>query len=147
MQVDDLAAAMRWISCNMGLIGFDAVPEVFLMGHSSGAHIALLYLIRRAKKDTREDQRAAREGSDGVGVGEGGELGQVEVEVEVEGFIGLSGVYDVHRHYLYESWRRGLYFVFSASFLSASMLLHSRLVLNHEQEKVRITILRSSCYL
>lgn len=142
MQVDDLAAAMRWISCNIGLIGFDAVPEVFLMGHSSGAHIALLYLIRRAKEDTREDQQAAREGSDGVGEGEGEELSQVEVE----GFIGLSGVYDVHRHYLYESWRRGLYFLFSASFLSASMLLRSRLVLNRKQEKLRINILLSLCY-
>lgn len=110
--------AMRWISGNIGAIGFDCDPEVYLMGHSSGAHIALLYLIRRA--DEKEEQTAARHFARGLseigsatiasrtgGGGDGGDAGEGggRRHLEVEGFIGLAGVYDVYRHYLYESWR------------------------------------------
>lgn len=135
MQVDDLTAAMQWISSNTNVLGLDVPPEVYLMGHSSGAHVALLYLIRRAEDD------AAREGavgmadtggstggnataldSTGGNTGDnsaaidstGGDSGDNPIapdsntigrDLDVEGFVGLSGVYDVHSHYLYESWR------------------------------------------
>lgn len=118
--MDDLAEAMRWISGNIGTIGFDRDPEVYLMGHSSGAHIALLYLIRRAEEET-EEETAARQHAQGLpgvdsatdiasrggGDGDRGEVGDGggRQYLEVEGFIGLAGVYDVYRHYLYESWR------------------------------------------
>ncbi|CAM9496361.1 unnamed protein product [Ectocarpus fasciculatus] len=127
-QVNDLGEAMRWISRNTGTMGFDRDPEVYLMGHSSGAHIGMLYLVQRAEeKGKAEAEAAARAnaptglpsmpGGDGgygsVGTfGDGdvsGEDGGRQTEVEVEGFIGLSGVYDVHRHYLYESWSRGVH--------------------------------------
>lgn len=115
--MDDLAEAMRWISDNIGTIGFDCDPDVYLMGHSSGAHISLLYLIRRAEEmeEEAEARHHARDlpemgsviatrdarGNHGDDDREGGGGRQLEVE----GFIGLAGVYDVHRHYLYESWR------------------------------------------
>lgn len=131
LQVNDLAEAMRWISGNIGMIGFDCEPDVHLMGHSSGAHISFLYLIRQAEDQEAQAQAEAAAatvahdrntfevgspkadsdsttgdstssttgGGDGDGSGGGGRL------LEVEGFIGLAGVYDVHRHYLYESWR------------------------------------------
>lgn len=122
LQVNDLAKAMRWISGNFGLVGFDCEPEVYLMGHSSGAHISLLYLIRQAEGQEAAAAAVAHNrkyktlpagsptagspagvstsggGDSGGGGGGGGQL-------EVEGFIGLAGVYDVRRHYLYESWR------------------------------------------
>ncbi|CAN0427743.1 unnamed protein product, partial [Scytosiphon promiscuus] len=46
-QVEDVTEAMRWISGNIGTLGFDSEPEVYIVGHSSGAHIALLYLIQQ----------------------------------------------------------------------------------------------------
>ncbi|CAM9204143.1 unnamed protein product [Ectocarpus sp. 12 AP-2014] len=120
-QVNDLAEAMRWISRNTGTMGFDRDPEVYLMGHSSGAHIGMLYLVQQAeKKGKTETEDAARAnaptglpnmpGSGDHGsvdnIGDGDVIGEdVGRQLEVEGFIGLSGVYDVHRHYLYESWR------------------------------------------
>eukprot|EP00904_Undaria_pinnatifida_P006577 jgi/Undpi1/3049/HiC_scaffold_15.g06425.m1 len=128
-QVDDLAAAMRWMSCNTRVLGLDELPEVYLMGHSSGAHVSLLYLIRRAEDDElREksvgmtntgdgaagDSPAAVENAVRVAYAGGSATGDNPPalddnaggrELEVEGFIGLSGVYDVHSHYLYESWR------------------------------------------
>lgn len=119
--MDDLAAAMQWISSNTNVLGLDELPEVYLMGHSSGAHVALLYLIRRAGEgaaledavgvantgETARDNPAAPDST-------GGDSGDNPTapgsnikgrELDVEGFIGLSGVYDVHSHYLYESWR------------------------------------------
>lgn len=69
------------------------------MGHSSGAHIALLYLIRRAKDCVSEESSGRQPHMNGSSTRNGEHL------LEVEGFVGLSGVYDVYRHYLYESWR------------------------------------------
>ncbi len=125
--MDDLAEAMRWISGNIGEIGFDCEPEVYLMGHSSGAHIALLYLIGRAREDEAEAAAAAVDAAHGnepagartysyrsasVGMIDGGTDGDADGVrdggsrlLDVEGFIGLGGVYDVYQHYLYESWR------------------------------------------
>eukprot|EP00752_Nemacystus_decipiens_P010065 g8969.t1 len=134
-QVHDLAEAMRWISGNVGTIGFDCSPDVYLMGHSSGAHISLLYLIRHAEQqeaaavaaaaaaaaiedkhnnlltgslESRGDDstRVGGGSSDGSGGDSDGDGdGAQQALLRVEGFIGLAGVYDVHRHYLYESWR------------------------------------------
>lgn len=105
--MDDLAAAMRWISGNRRLLGFDKPPEVYLMGHSSGAHIALLFLILRAKtkESAAEDGMVATETTNTDADTESDNAADGGGQVEVEGFVGLSGVYDVHRHYLYESWR------------------------------------------
>lgn len=113
---------MRWISGNIGTIGLDSEPEVYVVGHSSGAHIALLYLVQQAEKegeaapntDGEPDSTAgSTEMAGGVATGDGGGYGRRDGygdgdggrQLKVEGFIGLGGVYDVHRHYLYESWR------------------------------------------
>ena len=110
------------MSGNFGEMGFDREPEVYLMGHSSGAHIALLYLIRRAEEEEAKAAAAAAtvpaaRTSEPVGgrmdssVSVGGTLGDADGDaggdrpLDVEGFIGLAGVYDVYQHYLYESWR------------------------------------------
>ena len=130
--MNDLADAMRWISGNVGTIGFDCAPDVYLMGHSSGAHISLLYLIRQAEQQEAEAAAAAVAGqhnlstlpagspkvdsrgadsTSGGGDVLGGDASDINGDggggrlLEVEGFIGLAGVYDIYRHYLYESWR------------------------------------------
>eukprot|EP00903_Cladosiphon_okamuranus_P014866 g13765.t1 len=140
-QVDDLAEAMRWMSGNLGMMGFDSEPDVYLMGHSSGAHISFLYLIRQVEEqEAKAEARALGAGGAGAGAagahkdsgtlpsdsleagidnsggdssssgnhggsgGDGGGGGGCR-QLEVEGFIGLAGVYDVYQHYLYESWR------------------------------------------
>lgn len=145
-QVADLAAAMRWMSKNSDVLGFETclgsgiedshqqrslnagaeqpddagctdgshslahvgkaskAPSMrtFLVGHSSGAHVGLFYLTARAKRKEEVRNRAQ---------GQGERLGQEqgvkydEPELEVEGFIGLSGVYDITQHYAFESWR------------------------------------------
>lgn len=164
-QVDDLAAAMKWMSANMDLLGYDVdggdefeptdyrtksttlrsrersgstrlpstmnadsesdgagihkdagvtvdfrdsrqgkggAPEVYLMGHSSGAHISLLYLIRRAEQERDAALRKHELGKfwEAMPASE-----RTTEGLEVEGLIGLAGVYDIYRHYLYESWR------------------------------------------
>lgn len=88
-------------------VGAVSAPEVYLMGHSSGAHICLLYLIRRVEEGTNSIPSASAQGGSVYVEDEkrGREGGSVVKELEVEGLIGLSGVYDIHRHYLYESWR------------------------------------------
>ncbi|CAN0158005.1 unnamed protein product [Discosporangium mesarthrocarpum] len=101
----------------------EGLPHVFLAGHSSGAHIALLFLIQRALAQHGTEgasaAAAARERLASIGGeqsrerGHDCELGGARVRggqewggaLEVEGFVGLSGVYDVHRHYLFEAWR------------------------------------------
>lgn len=73
------------------------IPEVYLMGHSSGAHIALLYLTRRSQLvPSQQGSESLRDNTDSK---------NGEPALRLLGFIGLSGVYDVYRHYLYESWR------------------------------------------
>lgn len=75
------------------------LPRVFLAGHSSGAHVALCYLIQCAKRYLDCSQRESES--------QGGESEAMHAQqpLEIEGLIGLSGVYDIHKHYLYESWR------------------------------------------
>lgn len=110
-------------------MGFDRDPELYLMGHSSGAHIGMLYLVRQAEERDRAEAKAAalRDAPGGGGRGSVGSVGDGDVvgedggrQLEVEGFIGLSGVYDVHRHYLYESWR---FVGYCMPFASASEVL------------------------
>ncbi|CAM9266415.1 unnamed protein product [Scytosiphon promiscuus] len=111
-QVEDVTEAMRWISGNIGTLGFDSEPEVYIVGHSSGAHIALLYLIQQAEKEAGAASDADR-GSESATVSTAGGDRDWDVDgdggggrqLKVEGFVGLGGVYDVHRHYQYESWR------------------------------------------
>lgn len=74
IQVEDIGSALTSLEAQ-GL-------PVYICGHSSGAHIAAMYLLRRVASP---------------------EL--YTTHPHISGFIGLSGVYDIHKHYLYESWR------------------------------------------
>ncbi|CAM9171716.1 unnamed protein product [Chrysoparadoxa australica] len=84
-QVHDVERGLRWIHTNRRRVGLKADGRVYLAGHSSGAHISALYLLGRAAKPQRH-----------------------RFDPKVSGFIGLSGVYDIRKHYIYES-RRGVH--------------------------------------
>ena len=58
-------------------------PPFFLAGHSSGAHVAALLLVRQAICWPGHDT----------------------LPRPVAGFVGLAGVYDVDEHYAYEARR------------------------------------------
>lgn len=90
-QVDDLQAALEFL---MGSpespyveeakeAGGGPPPPFFLAGHSSGAHVAALLLVRQAM----------------------GWPGHDTLPRPVAGFVGLAGVYDVDEHYAYEARR------------------------------------------
>jgi len=58
-----------------------------IVGHSSGAHIALLFIIRRLHMLALQKETAIAQG------------------LEFDCYIGVSGVYSIHHHFDYESWR------------------------------------------
>jgi len=78
-QVSDLALALEWMAINKSLIGLQET-NVYISGHSSGAHITAMYLLQCA-------------------------LEGIECPIFISGFIGLSGVYCIYKHYLYEKAR------------------------------------------
>mmetsp|Transcript_61324 Transcript_61324/g.72832 ORF Transcript_61324/g.72832 Transcript_61324/m.72832 type:complete len:232 (+) Transcript_61324:1028-1723(+) len=76
-QVEDLESAMELLHRERSDL---TSKEVIVMGHSSGAHIGLLWLVERMKRE--------REGG-----------------TDVLAFVGLSGPYDISHHFDYEANR------------------------------------------
>lgn len=89
-QVDDLELAASVLYQRYPqLCRADETPMgTFLMGHSSGAHIALLLLVKRAERNILR------------GRPHGG-----NTTLEFTKFIGMSGPYDIGHHYDYEAAR------------------------------------------
>ena len=71
---------------NMG----DNFQGTVLVGHSSGAHISLLWIVDRLKK-------IMKKGEDNSGIDQGVRI--------VDAFIGISGPYNVSHHFDYEAAR------------------------------------------
>ena len=72
---------------------------VCLMGHSSGAHIAMLLLIQQIEKqimtegtDTNANANTNTSSKDGM-------------EMQFNSYVGLSGVYNIQHHFDYEAGR------------------------------------------
>ncbi|GAX28884.1 hypothetical protein FisN_20Lh187 [Fistulifera solaris] len=65
---------------------------ITVMGHSSGAHVALLMLVEQAKEWMRKRKSAAREEA-------------AVASFNVTNFVGLSGPYDISHHFDYEASR------------------------------------------
>lgn len=83
--MDDLQAALEFLmgSPESPYAADDKTTPFFLAGHSSGAHVAALLLVRQAM----------------------GWPGHDTLPRPVAGFVGLAGVYDVDEHYAYEARR------------------------------------------
>ena len=82
----DVGAALAYVSSNISRYGGDA-SRMVVIGHSSGAHISALHLLTGCAPATCR----------------GG--GEDKKEGRILGFIGLSGVYDIGKHYLHEKQR------------------------------------------
>ena len=68
------------------------------MGHSAGAHLAAQFLVKKALFGTSQRDATDLYGPSQFGAHQG---------VDISGFIGLCGVYNIAEHYLHES-KRGL---------------------------------------
>ncbi|OSX76196.1 hypothetical protein BU14_0203s0007 [Porphyra umbilicalis] len=88
-QAADVAALLRHVAAVRLVRGGRTV----LWGHSSGAHVCVLALLRAAGLAD-----ASARGADGAAAAGGG------VPLPAA-FIGAAGVYDVGDHYAYEAWR------------------------------------------
>jgi acetyl esterase/lipase len=76
--VAEVLAAVNWVQANAALFGGDAA-RVSVLGHSAGAHLAACAVLARAAA--------------------------ASALPPLHALVGLAGVYDVQRHYLYETQR------------------------------------------
>jgi acetyl esterase/lipase len=94
-QMDDLEQAASFLAKQFPGLCTTNVPigenqsqyGTCLMGHSSGAHIALLMLVERARRKLRHTGGASTD------------------PLEFHSYIGLSGPYDISHHFDYEAAR------------------------------------------
>jgi acetyl esterase/lipase len=89
-QVNDLNAAIRL------LLKRRKHDKITLMGHSSGAHVALLWLVQYRLGGRRSDDIINNNDTNG----RDGSIFDV-----VDSFVGLSGPYDIAHHFDYEAGR------------------------------------------
>ena len=92
-QVDDLRTALTWAQSHAAEWGGDA-RKIFLVGHSSGAHLASMLLLSTSPPAPLLPFHPFS--------------APPPAPPPVAGFIGLSGVYDISAHYEFES-RRGVH--------------------------------------
>lgn len=92
----ELAAAAIQRSPDLLLCGTKTNTAVTLMGHSSGAHIALLMLAERAKKQLLPPKLRPDEDPS---------LPLLENRLQFDSFVGVSGPYDISHHFDYEAAR------------------------------------------
>eukprot|EP01111_Echinosteliopsis_oligospora_P015890 TRINITY_DN6434_c0_g1_i3.p1 TRINITY_DN6434_c0_g1~~TRINITY_DN6434_c0_g1_i3.p1 ORF type:complete len:355 (-),score=43.02 TRINITY_DN6434_c0_g1_i3:15-977(-) len=81
VMIEDVHAALTWTKNNISKHGGD-VKRMYFMGHSAGAHLGALTIMKQAVfPELFKDK------------------------VHLEGFIGLSGPYDLREYYIYEHKR------------------------------------------
>lgn len=84
----------------------DKFPElcqrVTAMGHSSGAHIAMLMLVDRAKRNMLRAQEQVAGASRGSTASK---PSTSQDPMTIDSFVGLSGPYDISHHFDYEAAR------------------------------------------
>jgi acetyl esterase/lipase len=98
-QVQDCELAAKALAEKFGITS----SSVTLMGHSSGAHVALLLLVDRAKRRMRAVHDRLEQNKEG-GVNQEIDVGTVKT-LEFDSFVGLSGPYDISHHFDYEAAR------------------------------------------
>jgi predicted esterase len=73
---------------------------ITLMGHSSGAHIALLLKIKRIQEKLFSSRPGQSEDKNAIS-----DLSPLLKRMEFDSFVGLSGPYDISHHFDYEAGR------------------------------------------
>lgn len=84
-QSDDLKRTIAWTKSNIARFGGDP-SRIILMGHSSGAHISSLTLVNEPSSGNQSNNQSSNLSG-------------------VVGFVGLSGVYNIADHFIFESLR------------------------------------------
>lgn len=108
-QVDDVRKAVLWAAGNVARFGGDP-NSIHISGHSSGAHLCALLLMREAVRHFHgHDSSAGLDGplvhlADEPAAASGG--AKSAVLRAVKSFIGLAGVFDVDDHYKWEAGRK-----------------------------------------
>jgi acetyl esterase/lipase len=88
----------------------DKFPElcerVTVMGHSSGAHLAMLMIVDRAKRNMLQAQEQLAGASRGISSAASSMPdASFKDPMTVDSFVGLSGPYDISHHFDYEASR------------------------------------------
>src|SRR6202012_1863444 len=85
--VEDLLNAFQWIKQNISTYGGDP-SNLYAMGHSAGAHLIAMYLIKQSMHKFCEPSLL-------------NSYNHISWDNSptLKGFIGLSGVYDIVDHY------------------------------------------------
>jgi acetyl esterase/lipase len=96
LMISDIKRSLVWTKRYINKFGGDP-NKIHLMGHSAGAHLASLVTVRDAiiKFQTTEGQECLK-------------LEDIDPELElpkIHGLILLSGVFDISRHFIWESNR------------------------------------------
>ncbi len=81
-QIEDLGLGLKWLEDNRERIGLFHTTPVILSAHSSGSHIGSVYLIRRSLNPEQFVGHAV-----------------------INGFISMSGVFDIWAQYRVEEFR------------------------------------------
>ncbi|PLW08008.1 hypothetical protein PCANC_24858 [Puccinia coronata f. sp. avenae] len=92
----DIRCALRWVSRSIGEYGGDA-HRIFLAGHGSGAHLALLTVLESSVAQCLEEYGYPGDAPPAAGVFShgNGHISSHELELpHIEGMILLSGIYD-----------------------------------------------------
>ena len=114
-QAADVAAVLRWTAENAKRFGGDP-DRIVLMGHSSGAHISSLCMLRalqsQSQSQSQTDSDAASPSSSSSSATAAASATASPAACagtwaipRLHGFIGLAGVYDISDHYEFESAR------------------------------------------
>eukprot|EP01118_Nematostelium_gracile_P002255 TRINITY_DN12495_c0_g1_i1.p1 TRINITY_DN12495_c0_g1~~TRINITY_DN12495_c0_g1_i1.p1 ORF type:complete len:221 (+),score=47.16 TRINITY_DN12495_c0_g1_i1:12-674(+) len=97
--IQDLSSVFAWLGDYIDSIGGDK-ERVWLIGHSAGAHLGCQFLIKNSIfhsiPSTMEDSYSKCDFHQ-------------HAQLQIAGFIGLCGVYDIAEHYLFESAREYLW--------------------------------------
>ncbi|CAB9512102.1 Carboxylesterase [Seminavis robusta] len=90
-QIQDVELAVAEIAKFFPLL---CQNNVFLFGHSSGAHVCMLAIVERARRDLEVSR-----------ISSAAALDRRRKRINFDGLIGMSGPYNIDRHYDYEAGR------------------------------------------
>jgi len=87
--LDDVDESLSWVFRNIEHFGGDK-ESIFLMGQSAGAHLSLLTLLRKARREHEEMKRT------GKNLPECSEKGMGWDCTKISGYLGVAGPYNVY---------------------------------------------------
>lgn len=93
--VEDLSKALIWTKNNIQLYGGNP-NSIYCLGHSAGSHIIAMFLIKQCIFRNFGENSSFLHSYSHI---------NWKGSISIQGYIGLSGVYDINEHYLWETNR------------------------------------------